>query len=160
MGVTKTDEWKAIAHLIPKPSRPKATALWRVIFVLGAYLEYLLSQPRFRWDIIAELLNRIQETREWTAPALRKGWDKRRRDFETLNAEAFLYAELRHMAGQIMLEGARSNERFRFFVAHALWKLDGLNTDEGFRRLEARKQRLDCLNMKTDVEEHREQVVS
>ena len=144
-GATKTDAWKAIAHLIPQPGRPKATALWRVIFVLGAYLEHLLNQRRLRWAIIAGLLNQSQESRTWTPTELQKGWDKRRRDFEMLDPRTFLYGALGHLARLIALDGARSDEQFRLFVAHALWRL-GDHTEEGFRRLEAVKQRLEDLS--------------
>jgi len=126
-GVTKTDEWKAIAHLIPRPGRPKAGAFWRVIFLLGAYLKHLLHQRRLRWEVIAGLVNRSQELRRWTPGQLRKGWDKRRRDFENLNAESSLYSELRHLVSFLMVDETRTHERFRVFAVRALSRLTERN---------------------------------
>ncbi len=125
--------------------RPATAGLWRTVFSLSAYFERVLHQPAVPWGIVAELINQAEKEQTRTPTTLRKGWGKRKHEFESLDAEALLYAELRHLASLIALDEARFDERLRFFVTHSLWKLDALDTDEGLRRLEARKQRLEKL---------------
>jgi hypothetical protein len=161
-GRPKTGQSRALERLIPAPSRPKETTLWSVVWMLKAYLERVLELAVVRWDIIAELVNQGQGTQKWTATSLRKGWDKRAHDFEVevfpddgvrdedwrreeLNAEGFLYGKFLHLAGLMAHDERWGDKRYRDFVADVVWKLDGLDSEEGFHRQELRKRKLDEL---------------
>ncbi len=161
-GGPKTEQSRTVDRLMPSPSRLKETTLWSVVWMLKAYLEHVLDLAAVRWDIVAELVNQGQRTRKWTATRLRKGWEKRAHDFkvwvfpddgvsdedwrwEELRAEAFLYGKFLHLAGLMAHDEKWGNKRYRDFVADVLWKLDGLDSEEGFDRLRARIQKLDEL---------------